>query len=222
MQADFWLQCWREGRIGFHRKEPLPLLIKHWPDLDLPNDSRVFVPLCGKSPDIAWLVAQGYRVLGAELSPIAVEQFFDEHGLTPTRQMTPAGIRYAAGRIEIIQGDVFALDAATLATCSAVYDRAAIVALPPDMRARYAREVYGRLPGHCRGLMVTLEYPPAEMDGPPFSIEEGEIGALFAHTWDVSVLDRRDILTSEPAFRARGLTAFHTAVYRLSRRPAIP
>lgn len=222
MQADFWLQAWRDGHIGFHRTEPLPLLVKHWPDLELAPDSRVFVPLCGKSLDMAWLVAHGHRVLGVELSPIAVEQFFDEHGLTPERHQTPYGTHYTAGRIEIIQGDVFALDAATLATCSAVYDRAAIVAMPPDLRTRYAREVYARLPEHCRGLMVTLEYPPAEMDGPPFSVEEGDIGRLFAHEWDISVLDRRDVLGSEPAFRARGLTAFHTAVYRLARRPTIP
>lgn len=222
MQADFWLQCWREGRIGFHRKEPLPLLLKHWPDLDVPSDGRVFVPLCGKSPDMAWLVAQGHRVLGVELSPIAVEQFFDEHGLLPERRVTPAGVHYSSGRIDIIQGDVFALDAATLADCVGVYDRAAIVALPTDLRRRYAHEVYGKLPAGCRGLMVTLEYPQREMDGPPFSVEEGDVEALLGHAWDTSVLDRRDLLASEPDFRARGLSAFHTAVYRLSRRSTSP
>ncbi|TAL73409.1 MAG: thiopurine S-methyltransferase [Rhodanobacter sp.] len=222
MQADFWLQCWREGHIGFHLKEPLPLLIKHWPDLDLPADSRVFVPLCGKSPDMAWLVAHGYRVLGVELSPIAVEQFFDEHGLAPERHATPFGTRYTTDRIDIIQGDVFGLDAATLASCTGVYDRAAVVALPADLRQRYAHEVYGKLPAGCRGLMVTLEYPQREMDGPPFSVEEGDVEALLGHAWDTSVLDRRDILASEPKFRARGLSAFHTAVYRLSRRAVSP
>ncbi|HET8764300.1 MAG TPA: thiopurine S-methyltransferase, partial [Rhodanobacter sp.] len=143
-------------------------------------------------------------------------------GLLPERRVTPAGVHSSSGRIVIIQGDVFALDAATLADCVGVYDRAAIVALPTDLRRRYAHEVYGKLPAGCRGLMVTLEYPQREMDGPPFSVEEGDVEALLGHAWDTSVLDRRDLLASEPDFRARGLSAFHTAVYRLSRRSTSP
>ncbi|MEW9570477.1 thiopurine S-methyltransferase [Rhodanobacter sp. Si-c] len=220
MQAEFWLQQWREGRIGFHREQPLPLLLKHWPALALPKDCRVLVPLCGKTPDMAWLAAQGHSVLGVELSPLAVEQFFAEHGLATARHRSPIGVHHVAGNIEIIQGDVFALDDATLASCTAFYDRAAVVALPPLLRARYAREVYARLPAGCQGLMVTLEYPQREMDGPPFSVDAGNVDALFSRDWDMSVLDRRDILDSEPRFREAGVTALHTSVHRLRRKDA--
>ena len=220
MQAEFWLQCWREGRIGFHREQPLPLLLKHWPALALPQDSRVLVPLCGKTPDMAWLAAQGHRVLGVELSPLAVAQFFAEHGLTPARHESPMGVHHVAGNIEIIQGDVFALDDATLASCAAFYDRAAVVALPSPLRERYACEIYARLPAGCRGLMITLEYPPHEMDGPPFPVDADNIDALFGRGWDISVLDRRDILDGEPRFREAGMTALHTGVYRLRRKDA--
>src|SRR3546814_2467047 len=81
MDPDFWQQRWRDNRIGFHRDGVLPLLEKHWPSLGLATGSRVFVPLCGKSLDMAWLAARGHRVLGVELSPLAVGQFFDENGL---------------------------------------------------------------------------------------------------------------------------------------------
>lgn len=218
MQAEFWLARWREGRTGFHRDEPMPLLTKHWPELGLPAGSRVLVPLCGKSLDMAWLVAQGHRVLGVELSPLAVAQFFDEHGLGATRHTSKLGTHHVSGNIEIIQGDVFGLDEATLATCSGIYDRAAIIALPPPMRERYARELYARLPARCRGVMVTLEYPQAEMAGPPFSVEETEVRERFGADWDVALLERRGILANEPKFRQDGVTALHTSVYRLERK----
>lgn len=219
MQAEFWLERWRDGRTGFHRDAPMPLLLQHWPALALPAGSRVLVPLCGKTLDMPWLATQGHRVLGVELSPLAVAQFFAEHGLAPERHESPMGTHYVAGSIEIVQGDVFALDDATLAGCAAVYDRAAVIALPPALRARYAREVYARLPAGCRGLMITLDYPPQEMQGPPFSVDAAEVAALFGAQWEITEIDRRDILAHEPRFQADGVSALHTSVYRLRRKP---
>lgn len=218
MQSAFWLQKWQEGKTGFHRDTPLPLLMKHWPNLSLPVGARVLVPLCGKSPDLAWLHAQGLRVLGVELSPLAVTQFFREHDLSPEIHATAAGIHHRAGNIEIIQGDIFDLDDATLASCDAVYDRAAIIALPPPLRRRYVAEVYARLPVRCQGLLVTLEYSQEEMDGPPFSVDAGMLDELLCAAWRIERLDHRAILDSEPGFRHRGLTALHTGVYRLRHR----
>lgn len=218
MQPEFWLERWREGRIGFHREEVMPLLVQHWPALAVPAGGRVFVPLAGKTLDMIWLAAQGHPVLGAELSPLAVRQFFEENDLRPQVTDTPAGRLHAVDGIELMLGDVFALDAATLATCEAVYDRAALIALPPELRARYANEVYGRLPAGCRGLLITLEYPQPEKNGPPFSVDEAEVQRLFANRWDIERLERRDILASEASFRAEGVTALHTAVYRLRKR----
>ena len=101
MDAAFWLQRWQEGQIGFHRSDVMPLLEKHWPSLQLPAGSRVLVPLCGKSLDMHWLAAQGHRVLGVELSPLAVTQFFEEAGLTPVRTTSPYGEHFRAGPVEV-------------------------------------------------------------------------------------------------------------------------
>src|SRR5690625_3981549 len=187
MQAEFWLQRWREGRTGFHRDAPMPLLVQHWPALHLAGGSRVLVPLCGKTLDMPWLAEQGYRVLGVELSPLAIGQFFDGLGLEPETHETAMGTHHVAGNIEIIQGDAFGLDDATLAGCDAVYDRAAVIALPAALRERYARDVYGRLRPGCRALMITLEYPQHEMDGPPFSVDAGHVDALFGDAWQVEI-----------------------------------
>lgn len=218
MQPDFWHERWREGRIGFHQDQPTPLLLKHWPTLGVAPGAKVFVPLAGKSLDLAWFASQGYRVLGVELSQLAIEQFFTEHGLQPTRRTSPYGIHFEAGNIELVCGDAFGLDAEVLADCDAVYDRAALIALPPALRRRYVHELYASLPAGCRGLLVTLEYPQDEKQGPPFSVPEAEVRALYGPDWDVDLQERRDILAQQPGFVAEGVTALDTVVYDLRRR----
>lgn len=218
MDPDFWLQRWREGRTGFHRDDVLPLLSAHWSTLALPARSRVFVPMAGKSRDMLWLVAQGHRVLGVELSPVAVAQFFSEHALAPKVHDSPLGRHHVAGDLELVQGDVFGFDRAALADCQGVYDRAALIALPPELRRRYADGPYAALPEGCRGLLITLEYPQDERAGPPFSVDAAEVERLFAAHWEASELERRDVLADEPRFRAEGVTAMETAAWSLRRR----
>ena len=218
MNPDFWHDRWHEGRIGFHQETVTPWLPKLWPTLALPAGSRVFVPLAGKSLDLLWLRAQGHRVLGVELSRLAVEQFFSEHGLTPTTRESRHGTHYAHDGIELICGDAFALDAEALADCEAVFDRAALIALPPALRQRYVAELYALLPSGCRGLLVTLEYPQDQKAGPPFSVDETEVRALYERDWTVSVLERADILATQPGFVEEGVTALATVAYRLDRR----
>lgn len=218
MEADFWLQRWRENQIGFHQDRATPLLEKYWKALELPRGSRVFVPLAGKSLDLLWFAAQGYRVLGVELSALAVEQFFAQNGLTPQVRESRYGKHFVADAVELIQGDAFALDQAALADCRGVYDRAALIALPPAMRERYVDELYARLPAGCRGLLITLEYPQHERNGPPFSVEGAEVRRLYPPGWEVERLERSDILATQPNFVAGGVTALSTSVYRLLHR----
>lgn len=218
MEPDFWHQRWQENRIGFHQDKATPLMLKHWPSLGVSPGSRVFVPLAGKSRDMLWLASQGYRVLGVELSQLAVEQFFTENDLPYTLTQSPYGRHYRSGDIELVCGDAFALPAALLGECDAVYDRAALIALPPRMRRRYADELYARLPGRCQGLLITLEYPQPEKEGPPFAVHEDEVRLLFGDRWDVQLLERRDILAQDPAFVQAGVTALNTVVYQLDRQ----
>ena len=215
MDAQFWLDRWRSGKTGFNQTRPMPLLAKYWPSLDVPRGARVLVPLCGKTIDMTWLASQGHHVLGVELSPLAIEQFFDENQLAPSRGASSAGTLYRAGNIEILCGDIFAMTRDDLAGCAGAYDRAALVALPPPMRERYARHVYGQLPAGCRTLLVTIEYDQREMQGPPFAVLETEVRALYQPCAEVVTLDRRDILAKDPALAARGVTKLDTVVYAL-------
>lgn len=226
MEAEFWLQRWREGRTGWHRNAVLPLLEQHWPALNVARESRVLVPLCGKSLDMLWLAQQGLRVLGVDVSPIAIEAFLAENQLHAQTRSADDGTHYEitnapdGGSIELINGDVFAVDPAAYADCAALYDRAATIALPAPLRERLANEVYAHMPTGARGLLITLDYPPAQTEGPPFTVDGTEAERLYARDWIIDQIDRRDILASQPAFAESGVTALHTTVYALTRRPA--
>jgi thiopurine S-methyltransferase len=218
MEADFWLQRWREGRIGFHQERVTPLLEKHWQALELRADATVLVPLAGKSFDMDWLAARGHRVIGVELSELAVQQFFAERGLQPDLHADRNGTWHRVGDLAMLLGDAFALDDALLASCDAVFDRAALIALPPAMRTHYADALYARLPAGCECLLITLDYPQHEKQGPPFAVGADEVHALFTRDWQIDELECRDILAEQPGFVAEGVTALTTTAWRLRRR----
>ena len=215
MQPEFWQKRWALNQIGFHQADVNPYLQRYWPQLALADDARVLVPLCGKSLDLAWLAGQGYRVLGVELSEKAVEDFFAEHQLTPRVIERGAFKVYEAGSIALWCGDFFALGAADVAHCAALYDRAALIALPPAMRERYVAHLMEILPRACVGLLVTLDYDQAQLDGPPFAVTDREVQALLGARWPLQVLEVRDILEESAKFLSGGVTRLDERVYRL-------
>ena len=187
-QHDPWHQRWQAGRIGFHRDDTHPMLESFWPRLGLRGDETVFVPLAGKSLDMRWLAARGHRVLGVELSPIAARQFFDEAGETFDVLERDGFEVFRSGGVELWVGDVFDLTAAHLSTCDAFYDRASVVALDPPTRRRYAAHLAAVLAPGTRGLLIGLESMDDDAHGPPFSVPQEEIGALFASAFEHEVL----------------------------------
>jgi thiopurine S-methyltransferase len=218
MHEDFWQQRWARNEIGFHLSEVNPYLQQFWPALDVPAGAQVLVPLCGKSVDMAWLTQQGYRVLGVELAQAAVEAFFSEQGLQAEIDQFGAFRRYRSGAIEVLCGDFFSLTAADLLECRALYDRAALIALPESMRERYAAHLASILPSGCWGLLVTLDYPQEQMPGPPFAVGEAEVQRLLAAPqWSLQVLETRDVLGENWKFLQRGLSQLSERVYRLQR-----
>lgn len=186
MEARFWHGKWAKNEIGFHEKEANPLLVDHLQSLSLPDGARVFVPLCGKSLDMHWLLAQGHRVVGVELSRLAVEQLFEELGAKPTVTRIGWLDRYAAPGIEVYVGDLFHLSADLVGVVDAIYDRAALVALPAEMRGDYARhliEISLRAPQ----LLICFEYEPHLMAGPPFPVFSDEVLAHYQQDYEVDL-----------------------------------
>ncbi|MCL4160804.1 UNVERIFIED_CONTAM: hypothetical protein GTU68_061051, partial [Idotea baltica] len=132
-----WLERWQQSQIGFHQAETEPLLPNHWPELRLAANSTVFVPLCGKSIDMVWLAGQGHSVIGNELSQIAIDGFFAGQNLAPEVRTESGFTIKSAGPYELWCGDFFEMPATATRNVSAVYDRAALIALPPAMRKQY-------------------------------------------------------------------------------------
>lgn len=216
MKKDFWLERWEREEIGFHESEVNVYLMQFWSELHLEHGSRVFVPLCGKSVDMKWLQEQGHTVLGIELSEVAARAFFKENGYTAKISGGEKFKHYEANGIRILCGDFFDLSRDDMAKVMAVYDRAAMVALPPEMRVRYVSHLLSILPSAIQILLVTFDYPQSEMAGPPFALAAGEVEALYGKYADIRLLAQVDVLAQNPRFQKRGLTRLQESIYLLT------
>ncbi|MDY0248920.1 MAG: thiopurine S-methyltransferase [Pseudomonas sp.] len=221
MEEGFWQTRWQRNQIGFHLQEVNPGLKEYWQCLQVPKGHCVFVPLCGKSLDLCWLAEQGYSVLGVELIEKAVVDFFAEQQLLPT--ITQQGVfkRYTAGAITILCGDFFALTVEDLSAVDAFYDRAALIALPDELRRCYAVHLSAHLPQRCKGLLMTLDYPQAEMKGPPFAVAPEQVEQLLSDTFIIECMESRDILEQEQRFKNVGITRLFDYVYCVRQRAAL-
>lgn len=194
MQHDFWHQRWQNQQIGFHLSAVNRLLEAYFQALELQPGQRVFIPLCGKTLDIHWLLAQGMHVAGAELNQLAVDALFTELGITPTITGHGALRHYHADHIDIFQGDFFELDQELLGKVDAIYDRAALIALPPDMRIRYSQHLISITAGAPQ-LLISFHYDPSLAEGPPFNVSADEVAAHYASTYSIRLLAEENLPT---------------------------
>ena len=218
MQHDFWLDRWQEGLIGFHQERINDYLTRHFSRTNAQMGGTVLVTLCGKSLDMLWLHEQGFRVVGVELSPLAVEAFFSENKLQPTITSHGKFQRYDADNITLLCGDFFELTIADIGDITAVYDRASLIALPLEMRPSYADHLTRLLPRGKKVLLITMEYPQEQMQGPPFAVQESEIRELYANNFEIEHLESIDILADNPRFKERGLSELTERTYLLTRK----
>lgn len=217
MHIDFWKQRWADQRIGFHLDEVNPNLAQYWSEVAGDQTQQVLVPLCGKSLDMIWLAAQGCQVMGVECSEQAVQQFIDEQKLTATPSQQGEFTLHQAEDIQLLQGDFFKLNAALLQSVTAVYDRASLIALPAEMRAQYVELLQRTLPQTVSILLVTLDYEQQLMQGPPFAVSDNEVERLYQPSFDISLLDERNVIDDLPRFRQSGLNHMFERVYKITR-----
>ncbi|HSH27002.1 MAG TPA: thiopurine S-methyltransferase [Wenzhouxiangella sp.] len=211
MEKHFWKQRWQRGETGFHRDRTHPALAHHWDDISTGSCAPALVPLCGKSLDLRWLAQRGHDVVGVELSAGAIEAFYREWDKPATRTRAGRLQHWRAQNVEIFEGDFFDFESDT--PFDLFYDRAALVALPEDMRTRYLDHLRRQLSAQATGLLITLEYDQTQMDGPPFSVVENELRSHPGFSFEL--LERSDALTDHPRFAERGLTALHECAWRV-------
>lgn len=203
-----WLARWEQGRTGWHEAGGNSGLRNYWPDL--PQGSKVLVPLCGKTPDLAWLENRGLEVTGVELSPLAAEAFFSDIGLRYSVFHDDDFRVYTASdrNITIYCGDYFSFRGQSF---DAVYDRGALVALPHGDRRSYVRHTDCLLRPGAGRLLITLEYDQAIVDGPPFAVMADEVREYWPLLERVSEKD--DLPNCPPKFLERGLKEITEVVW---------
>jgi len=192
MEASFWHQRWAANEINFHQSKPNPLLLKYFDALDCKNDSRIFVPLCGKSLDVNWLLANGHRVAGVELSELAVTQLFAGLDRKPGVEDIGGLRRYTAGNLEVLVGNIFDVSRDLLGPVDAIYDRAALVALPDALRARYAAHLR-QITNAAPQLLICYEYDQSVLAGPPFSVNGDEVNRCYGGGYRLTRLAGVDV-----------------------------
>ena len=192
MDADFWHDKWEKNEIAFHQSEPNPLLVTYFDQLALDQGSRVFLPLCGKTLDISWLLANGYRVVGAELSRLAIEQLFAQLEMTPEISTLGKVVRYHTKNINVFVGDLFDVSIKMVGQVDATYDRAALVALPEEMRTRYTAYLTN-VTHNAPQLLITFEYDQSAMAGPPFSVSNEEVKRHYSDRYALTLMASSDV-----------------------------
>ena len=204
--SESWLERWEVGRIGWHESRGNRGLKKNW----TASGKNVLVPLCGKAYDLLWLAELDNRVTGVELSPVAAKGFFDDHGLA-WRLDESGPLPVYVGRdvsVRIVCGDYFAFDENGF---DAHYDRGALVALPRDQRARYARHTLLRLVPEALQCVITVEYDASRADGPPFVVSAAELTGEWP---SLELRDEYDDSESmPPKFREAGIESLVEKVW---------
>ena len=192
MEASFWHERWKLNQIGFHIDNTNPLLTNHIGKLNLSKNSRIFLPLCGKTLDIAYLLDQGFSVVGIELSEVAVTALFNELNVKPEIATINSLKIYKAENINIFVGDFFDLNAELLGDIDAIYDRASLIALPVTMRQDYTKHLT-KITQNTQQLLICLEYDQAAIKGPPFSISADEVKQHYENIYSIQCAESNSI-----------------------------
>ncbi|CAM4493927.1 MAG: Thiopurine S-methyltransferase [Legionella sp.] len=217
MDKEYWHQKWQSQEVGFNQLQANKLMQRYFSSLSLAPGCRVFVPLCGQSIDMLWLVEQDYQVVGIELSQIACSAFFEENKISTKIEETNDFIWYRSDRVSIFAGDFFKLNRSILGKVDAVYDRAALIALPMDVRKSYSKHLIGLMDPAAAMFLITTAYNQNEMQGPPFSVDENEVSALYSAYFDINQLYSKPFET--PAhLKDKGLLKATEQVYLLTRK----
>lgn len=214
MDSSFWHKCWERNTLGFHQSDVHPLLVKYFKQQLLPSDQHVFVPLCGKTLDMAYL-AQFMKVTGNELSAIACRDFFLENKIAFSQQTFGDFERFACQQLSLLQGDFFKLYASTIDPIDWIYDRAALIALPTEMQQAYVQHLKTFFTPNTRLFLVTLEFPKDQLAGPPFSIDSADVKRLFSG-YKINCLATNEIKNKQFAQRKFDVDYLQERLYIIS------
>lgn len=208
MEISYWQSRWRNDKTGWHMDKVYPLLKKYWPELNIKPNAAVLVPLCGKTLDIDWLAEKGHRVVGVDVSEKAIQTIINRNNLDVPRSTKGSFSVYRTQNIKLWCGDFMKLRKSWIPAIDIVYDKAALIALPPDQRTAYTQHIQALAQPHTQMLLNCFEYDQQEMSGPPFSVDEDELRRLYGSQFTITLLYSRSILDEMVRFQQRGLRSY--------------
>lgn len=217
MEISYWQSRWQNDKTGWHMQQVFSPLKTYWNSLQLAKGATVFVPLCGKSLDLEWLVNQGHYVVGVDVSVKAVHELTKRHN-EPFKESSKGSFTcYKSNSMELWRGDVFKLQKRWLPAIDAIYDKAALIALPPEMRKAYAITLKSFLQPHTQIFINCFEYNQNEMPGPPFAVFRDELESLLGDQFNIKLLHAQSLFDELTNFHRRGLHSYlKEKIYRLS------
>jgi thiopurine S-methyltransferase len=216
MAKDFWQERWDTGQIGFHRAEPNDFLVRYIGRLTGGAAARIFVPLAGKSVDVTWLAERDHRVVACELVERAVEDYFHERHVVPHVHVQGRFTVHEHDEVRYLCGDIFDVKPLDTGPVDAIFDRAALVALPPQLQVAYVETLLDLLPRGGRILLVTFAYDQSRIEGPPWSIDDARVHALYDARTHVEKLEERDEAMSQKYVDA-GVTSLKECAYLITK-----
>ena len=210
-----WLKFWENNETNWHGDNVTQELIEYFELFELEPRDKVFVPLCGKSLDMLYIMNQGFSVIGVEISEIGVRQFFNENNLTYKITKVDDFDLYSTENLEIYCGDFFALTSKHLNKVKSVFDRKSLIALEPEVRQKYVKHLNDIISVGARILLVTLQYPQHQMSGPPFSVDKSEVESLFSMTFESRELRSFNDIENGLKLERAGVDFINNAAYCL-------
>lgn len=193
MKAEFWHELWESEQTGFHEGQVNRMLLKYGELLNLRENSRVLLPLCGKTHDIFYFLGKGHHVIGVELYEPAIKALFEALKVKPNISREGAFTLYRATNLTIYVGDFFTITKAELENIDAIYDRAALVALPEAMRRKYSEHL-NAITNAASQLLICFEYEQSQMEGPPFSVSADMVTSYYGNSHKIELQARQLIM----------------------------
>ena len=212
-----WLEFWANNETNWHSDVVTQELEKYLGLLKLESGDTVFVPLCGKSLDMIYMLNRGFSVIGVEVSEIGIKQFFHENGLDFTISQVGEFDLYSAKNIEIYCGDFFSLTSKHLCGVKAVFDRKSLIALDRNLRQKYVKHLNDIISLGVRILLITLHYPKHQMSGPPFSVDKSEVESLFSMAFNYQELKSFQDIENGSKLARSGVDYIKNAAYCLQK-----
>jgi len=211
---ELWNKRWTDGQTGFHEGAPNALLATHVARIEERKPrARILVPLSGKAVDLRWLAERGHDVVGVEFVERAVHAFFEEQKLTPVASQIGGAPALSAAGVTLVCGDFFEVASEALGEFDVVFDRAALVAVEPPLRARYVETCRARLADGGVIFLVAFAYDQSRAPGPPWSVPPDVVRELYGpSSASIEELETR-AAPANPRLTAAGIPALMETAY---------